>query len=80
MPPDDFMAAISDGAQVGPTDKNYKAYVVLATGEAKFYFQHLNEAQRHEFIRLLNAKTLNIGYPGRFYRLPFFIAVDPGST
>jgi hypothetical protein len=40
----------------------------------KFYFQHLSPEQRREFVDLLNAGTLNLAYPGHFYRLPFFVA------
>lgn len=40
--------------------------------EAKFYYQHLSEAQRAEFIEFYNAKRMKVGYPGHFYRLPFF--------
>ena len=40
--------------------------------EAKFYYQHLSEAQRAEFIELVNAGRMRTGYPGYFYRLPFF--------
>lgn len=39
---------------------------------AKFYYQHLSEAQRDEFIDLINTKRMAIGYPGHFYVLPFF--------
>lgn len=80
LPPDDFMEAVRQGAEVGPTDKSYKAYLRLPDGgEAKFYFQHLSEDQRREFIDLLNARPrrVAIGYPGRFYVLPFFIAPAP---
>lgn len=73
LPPDDFMAAVREGAQVGPTDKSYKAYITLPGGEAKFYFQHLDEAQRLEFFELYRDHKLTVGYPGHFYRLPFFI-------
>jgi hypothetical protein len=113
MHPDDFMQAARDGKSIGPTDKNYKAYVTepltdeekararqqqigryvgmgmseeVATSEAdadpvlgegahigKFYYQHLSEEQRDAFVDLLNAKTVNVGYPGHFYVLPFFI-------
>lgn len=38
----------------------------------KFYFQHLSSEQRDRFIELINAKKVKIGYPGYFYRLPFF--------
>lgn len=77
LPPDDFMAAVRDGCEIGPTDKNYKAYINLPTGEAKFYFQHLSDDQRREFIALLNERPrrVAIGYPGHFYRLPYFIVV-----
>lgn len=40
--------------------------------EAKFYYQHLSEAQRDEFIDLVNSGALKIGYPGYLYVLPFF--------
>lgn len=43
-----------------------------ATKQDKFYFQHLTVDERKRFVDLLNAKVLNVGYPGRFYRLPFF--------
>ena len=68
--PDDFIEAIRSGAPLTPTDKNYKVYV---KGMEKFYFEHLSEEQMYIFIDLLNAKKLNIGYPGYFYNLPYFI-------
>lgn len=40
----------------------------------KFYFQHLSQEQQIKFIDLLNAKKLNLDYPGHFYAKPFFIA------
>lgn len=40
----------------------------------KFYFQHLSVDERKRFIELLNAQKLNIGVPGHFYRLPFFVS------
>lgn len=73
MSPDEFMEAVRSGAELGPTDKNYKVYIKLPGGEAKFYFQHLAEAQRMEFFELYRAHELAVGYPGHFYRLPFFI-------
>jgi hypothetical protein len=127
--PDEFFAAVAAGARIGPTDKDYKAYVDLpdaragepcvlssanfkqeaagwtevtaenigtlplddyqrtnylghwvkveprpALRHAKFYFQHLSEADQQRFIDHLNAKTMNIGMPGYFYSRPFFIA------
>lgn len=41
----------------------------------KFYFPHLSDEQMKEFVDLLNAKSLKVGYPGHFYRLPFFVEV-----
>lgn len=74
MHPDDLFQAIADGAEVEPTDKNYKAYVRFADGRHhKFYFEHLDEAQRQRFVDLLNAKAVKIGYPGHFYVRPFFV-------
>ena len=40
--------------------------------EAKFYYQHLSGDQRREFIEMVNDGRMKIGYPGHFYRLPFF--------
>lgn len=71
MHPDAFMQAIADGREIGPTDKNYKAYV--GPNSAKFYYQHLSVEQRHAFIDHINARTITIGYPGHFYVLPFFV-------
>jgi hypothetical protein len=47
---------------------------------AKFYFQHLDEAQKREFVDLINARAVAIGYPGRFYVPPFFVAYGPPAT
>lgn len=136
--PDDFMRLVEEGWVVGPTDKNYKAYLAPALSdedveerhqrflrsdrarvmveitkehhpemsddevqaelerrwretelpltdgsgspETKFSYQHLSLAQRARFIALYNNRingttpAMNIGYPGHFYRLPFFMA------
>jgi hypothetical protein len=73
LPPDKFMEGVRNGAKVVPTDKNYKAYIDCADGRHKFYFEHLSEEQKIEFVEMLNSKSINIGYPGHFYRLPYFI-------
>lgn len=75
LPPDDFMEAVRAGAELGPTDKNYKVYIHSAEQkmESKFYFQHLSAEQQREFIQLLNDRVVKIGYPGYFPNLPFFI-------
>lgn len=70
-----FFELVGQGVEIGPTDKNYKAYV---DGHRKFYFQHLDEAGRDRFLELHNAGAMNLGYPGRFYRLPYFL-VPRGS-
>lgn len=74
MHQDDFMKKVEEGVEVGPTDKNYKAYV--GKGEGKFYYQHLSKEQRGRFIELINQRKMNIGMPGHFYVLPFFITYD----
>jgi len=76
MHPDDFMQGLRDGHEVSPTDKNYKAYLKSPDGqhEGKFYYQHLSREQMQEFIDMINFNSMNIGYPGHFYRRPFFIA------
>jgi len=136
--PDRFMELVREGWVVGPTDKNYKAYLGkprtaediaarkaqwLAAGagvaqairdlgnrdgkdaaqidadieeewnarhlpmlrdgcgqEAKFYYQHLSDAQRAEFIELYNEKRMTLGYPGHLYVLPFFCRREPGEA
>jgi hypothetical protein len=74
MEPAEFFRLVEAGSTVEPTDKNYKAYVVGAPGAGKVYFQHFSDADKDRFVALLNAKKIALGYPGRFYVLPFFIA------
>lgn len=76
--PDVLMERIRlNDIELGPTDKDYKIYVKVLSGEPlkaiKFYFQHLSEDQRQEFVDICNAKKMTIGYPGHFYVLPFFM-------
>lgn len=42
--------------------------------QTKFYFQHLSVDQRKKFVNLYNDGTIKVGYPGRFYCRPFFMA------
>lgn len=73
-----FLELIREGWTVGPTDKDYKAYLDgLNREHAKFYFQHLSEPQMREFIALLNLNRMKVGHPGHFYVLPFFMRVGP---
>lgn len=72
-----FFEAVAAGAEVGPTDKSYKAYLhgpkaPRVRGAAKFYFQHLSDEGRTKFISLYNEKRMNIGAPGHFYVRPYF--------
>lgn len=52
-------------------------WVTRPTDTAKFYFQHLDDAQRHEFIQLYNDRKMKVGYPGHFYVLPYFCRSAP---
>lgn len=70
LSPERFLELAESGVELGPTDKNYKVYV--GTNE-KFYFKHLSEEQMLKFIDLSNSRKLKLGYPGRFYVLPFFM-------
>lgn len=73
-----FFAAIEAGAEIGPTDKSYKAYVTGGGhNHAKFYYQHLSAEGRGKFIDLYNAKGMKIGDPGHFYVRPFFCRPVP---
>lgn len=76
MNPTEFMKQASEGIELGPTDKSYKVYVGK-TEHQKFYFQHLSEDQKERFVVLLNTQQLNMGYPGHFYVLPYFIGRKP---
>lgn len=74
--PDDFMRLIKEGWKVEPTDKSYKAYLGSSGDDrpmqTKFYYQHLSEDQKREFVNLYNEKRMVVS-DGGFYRLPFFM-------
>lgn len=74
---DEFMQILRDGGEMGPTDKTYKVYVTHPGGEDKFYFEDLTLEQKREFVDIYNSKQMNIGYPGYFYTLPFFMVSIP---
>lgn len=66
--------------QITVTKRPYGALTMLYGMDAKFYFQHLSLDQRLDFISLMNDKTLNMGTPGYFYNMPFFVkSVIPES-
>lgn len=71
--PDDLIERLKAGDELGPTDKNYKAYLEYSVGFNKFYYQHLSAEQRTEFIAMLNARSIRFGYPGYFTVLPYFV-------
>lgn len=83
MEPNDFMQAVRDGCLLEPTDKNYKVYVEVPDRKfTKFYFQHLSEDQKREFVDLYNRGHVrmwgmdhdgNTHDRGRFYVFPFFM-------
>lgn len=50
--PDYVMESMRFGSELGPTDKSYKVYLP----DGKFYFQHLSEDQRREFVELYNER------------------------
>lgn len=76
-----FIKFLRDGGTVTPTGKNYKVYLEstpeLSAPALKFYFQHLDDVGKTEFISLLNGKVFKIGYPGHFYVDPFFATREP---
>lgn len=80
MSPEELFLAIESGTEIGPTDKDYKVYV---GSRGKFYFQHFSEAHMRRFIGLYNGRdehgkrTMNIGFPSHFYRMPFFMKLKP---
>lgn len=77
--PDEAMRRILAGAEVEPTDKDYKIYLRDDAGSAKFYFQHLSTEQRIAFVEEVNAGKVKFAYPGHFYVLPFFMRKSTAS-
>jgi hypothetical protein len=89
--PGKFLELVARGWAVGPTDKNYKAYLnqIPQNGDepnqsasrryrqAKFYYQHLSDSQQVQFIDLYNRGGMILGHPGRFYVPPFFMRLGP---
>lgn len=74
--PNEFLEHVIAGAEVTPTDKNYKVYLETREGPRKFYFQHFSIDQKKQFIDLCNDGRVNIAYPGYFYVLPYFCKVE----
>lgn len=68
---EEFFRRVEAGESIGPTDKNYKAYV--GPDHSKFYFMHLSEDEMKRFVELVNDKKMKIGIPGHFYVMPYFV-------
>lgn len=74
-----FMEWCRTGIMLGTTTKNYKVYVEhyadgVCDQSGKFYFQHLSDDQRREFVELLNAKhTIGFSAGLGFTVLPYFL-------
>ncbi len=75
MHPDEFLAQIRDGWIVGQTSKNYKAYIgpPPSGSVAKFYFQHMDEAQKRELIQLTNDRLIAFDIGNFWYTDPYFM-------
>ena len=55
---------IRAGAEVIPTDKNYKIYV---DGHTKCYLNHFSESQAVEFVLLNHQGKMKLAFPHKFY-------------
>lgn len=70
--PEDVFKLIEAGAELVPTDKNYKIYINSGKDRFKAYMQDWNEEQKLHLIELINENKIKFAYPGYFYVLPFF--------
>ena len=66
MHPEDFLQAVRDKVEIGPTDKSYKFYVGKSDHD-KFYTQHLSPEQGDQLRDLITNREVNWGYPGYPY-------------
>lgn len=71
MRPSIALKAIREGAEVTPTDKNYKIYVeglhLPGCPANKCYLNHFSESQAVEFVLLQKSGKMKLKYPGHFY-------------
>lgn len=75
LDPETLLTWMANGGRITPTDKPNKLYISMNTyREQKFYFQHLNQEQRTQFIAMYNMRDrpFKMQYPGYFYVLPYF--------
>lgn len=76
LDPETLLDWMANGGTITPTDKTYKLYASFdGQREQKFYFHHLDQAQRTQFIAMYNLRDrpFRMGYPGFFYVLPYFV-------
>jgi hypothetical protein len=88
VPNPDAGKVVKMGSRVGPArefedatfdelDKGRAERPIMGTAppteQRKFYWQHLNEEEKHRFISAWNEGTLKIAYPGHFYNPPYFV-------
>jgi len=74
--PQSFLDLIERGAELIPTDKSYKAYVAFNATKVKFYFEHLSREDINRYIELSEKGKINFGYPGFFYKKPYFLLLE----
>jgi restriction system protein len=71
-----FLDLVEKGAELIPTDKDYKAYIRFKKSQTKFYFQHLSREDINRYIELSEKRKINFGYPGFFYKKPYFLLLE----
>ena len=71
--PQVFLNLVEKGAELIPTDKNYKAYIKFKDIQTKFYFQHLSKEDINRYIDLAEKRKINFSYPGFYYKKPYFL-------
>jgi hypothetical protein len=71
----EMTGAAGNKYMVSTCDKGPKEcthWVTRDTSSAKFYFQHLSDAQQNRFIELFNEKRIKFSGGYSFYVMPFF--------
>ena len=74
--PQIFLDLVEKGAELIPTDKDYKAYITFKKIETKFYFWHLSKLNINRYIELAEKRKINFAFPGFFYKKPYFLLLD----
>lgn len=75
--PDVFMARVTGGAQLIPTERSDKTYLRRgggsASGQSRFYWAHLSEEHKRMFISMVDAGQVTFAKPGHFLAYPYFM-------